>query len=420
MIRRIVDGLQVLIFILQSVLAFLAGYLLLLTSAARRAKTRTPQIENTPDTRFVIIIPAHNEERLLGSTLDSISKIDYPASQYSVHVIADNCTDKTAEIASSKGAVVHLRQNQEKIGKGYALQWLLEWIWREKIAHDAVLFLDADSLVSPNFLQVMASRLMCGEKVIQAYYAVRQPEESWNSALRYAALAVLHYLRPQGRMVLGGSAGLKGNGMVFAADVIQRYPWSGSLTEDIEQHMALILNGERVTFAPDAVVLGEMPSTLGKMHSQHMRWERGRLETARRYVPVLLQTAQKEVRIQNRRKAFLLFDASMEHIIPPFSVMAGLTGIGILANLALSAVRVRKNRRSGINLGKINRIVGIGLVFAQVLYLMTGLRQVNAPRHVYLGLLYAPVLVIWKIKQYLQALLSRGELGWKRTSRNEE
>lgn len=416
-------SLQILIAFIQSGLAILAGYLMVLTAASRRAPQKTELPPGEPACRFLIIIPAHNEERLIGETLDNIALADYPPSLYSVHVVADNCTDQTAEIAKSKGAVVHIRQNKELIGKGYALQWLLARIWEENIPHDALVFLDADSVISPNFLRVMAARIQRGERVIQAYYAVRKPEQSWAGALRYAALAVLHYLRPQGRMVLGGSAGLKGNGMVFKAEVMKQYSWSASLTEDIELHMALVLNGERVTFAPDAVVYGEMPNTLTQMHSQHMRWEQGRLEMARRYVPPLAKSSWRALKNGERGKAYMQFDAIMEHIIPPFSVLAGLSGLLLLANLILFGAAPRKNHkkqgRPGQTLAKANLLASIGIAAAQILYLFSGLRQVGAPKEIYLKLLYAPLLIVWKLKQYAEAIFTRKQPSWIRTERNE-
>jgi cellulose synthase/poly-beta-1,6-N-acetylglucosamine synthase-like glycosyltransferase len=425
MIPKILSFAETILLALQSGLAFLTGYLLLLTAASRHAPRNTNSVEEDPTCQFLIIIPAHNEERLLGETLASLARLNYPPSLYTVHVIADNCTDRTAEIASEKGAVVHVRNNQELVGKGYALQWLLDQIWKENLPHDALVFFDADSLVSENFLQVMAARLARGETAIQAYYATRAPEKSWNGALRYAALAVIHYLRPQGRMVLGGSAGLKGNGMVFTADVMRRYAWSASLTEDIELHMAMVLAGERVTFAPDAVVWGEMPDTLTSMRSQHMRWERGRLQMARTYIPTLLKSSIQEMKSGQKQRSFLLFDAAMEHIIPPFSVLAGLSGLGLMAGLTINGIRnaskTKKTfpqpRRSG-NLDKVNLVIGFAILIGQMVYLISGLRQVQAPRFIYIKLLYAPILIVWKLKQYGEAILGRAQLGWVRTARN--
>ena len=416
-------SLQLLIAIIQSGLAFLVGYLVILTAASRRASPKTQIPPGEPACRFLIIIPAHNEERLLGETLANIARVDYPADLFSVHVVADNCSDQTAEIARSMGAVVHVRQNKELLGKGYALQWLLNRLWQDNSPHDALVFLDADSIISPNFFRVMAARIQRGEQVIQAYYAVRQPEQSWNGALRYAALAVLHYLRPQGRMTLGGSAGLKGNGMVFAAEVMKQYTWPASLTEDIELHMALLLKGQRVSFAPDAIVYGEMPNTLAQMHSQHMRWEQGRIEMARKYVPQLLNSSVRELKKGDKRKAFLQFDAVMEHLIPPFSILAGLTGLLLFANLILFGALTRTSqKRSGQtrqSLAKTNLAVSAGIGAAQIFYLYEGLRQVGAPKHIYHKLIYAPLLVVWKLKQYAESLVSRKQSNWIRTERNE-
>ena len=414
---------QTLVLAVQSWLAVLTGYLLVLTAASRRASPKTAIPGGEPNCKFLILIPAHNEERLLGATLDSLAQLDYPQGLFSIHVVADNCSDRTGSIAKEKGAIVHERYNQELIGKGYALQWLLERLWKDDIAHDALVFLDADSIVSTNFLRVMAARLSRGEKAIQAYYAVREPDKSWNSALRYAALAVIHYLRPQGRMVLGGSAGLKGNGMVFSADLMHRFSWSASLTEDIELHMALVQAGERVTFAPDAVVWGEMPHTLANMQSQHMRWERGRLDMARTYVPPLLKLAIKDMKAGNRQRAFVSFDSVMEHIIPPFSLLTGLVGLSLGVNLAANgigfAVSKRTNHKQEYkNIGKVNLFLSAALLTGQIFYLLTGLRQVKAPRSIYKKLFYAPVLIVWKLKQYLEALQARTQPGWTRTTRN--
>lgn len=409
--------------VFQGLLAFSVGYLLILTAFARRADRRTRLQRDDPTIRFLILIPAHNEERLLPGLLQSLDRLDYPESLYSVHVVADNCTDQTAAVAEQAGAEVYIRQDKSLRGKGYALQWLLERLWAAGELHDAVVILDADSIVSPNFLRVMATRLAQGERVIQAYYTVRDPEGSWAGGLRFAALSAVHYLRPQGRMVLGGSAGLKGNGMVFSADVLKDRTWPASLTEDIEFHMALLLDGERVTFAPDAIVLGEMPSTLTNSSSQNTRWEQGRLQMARRYVPQLLRASWSERKPSPNRRSFMLFDAAMEHVIPPFSVLAGLTAMCSLLSLFLSAVDSRPSpspqAKGARSTTYPNILLSIGLILGQALYLLAGLRLVKAPRRVYLSLFHIPKYVLWKLWLIMQILLGRGQEEWVRTKRNE-
>jgi len=244
----------------------------------------------------------------------------------------------------------------------------------------------------------MDTRLACGERAIQAYYAVRDPQSSWSASLRSVALAALHYLRPLGRMPLGGSAGLKGNGMVFAAEILREYQWSASLTEDIEYHMALILGGHRVTFAPDAIVWAEMPSSLKAARTQNVRWERGRQEMLGQYVPRLLRAALAQ-------RSFLLFDAAIEQIIPPFSLVAAVSLLLLIGALVLqSALAV---------------LLGAFLLIGQIIYILSGLGLSSAPRKVYQALLYAPVFIAWKVWLYVRVLIGLDRKGWTRTARND-
>ena len=398
--KAIISVLRLLFFGLQALIATMVGYLLLLTAAALRAPRQTPMGNGRSRHRFLILIPAHNEEKLLPDLLANLRQLDYPADRFAIHVVADNCSDGTAVVARQQGAIVHERFHDTLRGKGYALQWLLAQIWQRGDPHDAIVILDADSVVSANFLQVMDARLGRGERAIQAYYAVRAPEQSGSAALRYAALAVLHYLRPQGRMVLGGSAGLKGNGMVFAADLLRQHEWSASLTEDIEYHMRLILAGERVTFAPDATVWAEMPDSLAGSQTQNARWEQGRLEMVRHYVPTLLRRAARE-------RNFVLFDAALEQIIPPFSVLVGLSGVGMITAVAQSKAR----RPFAL-------FLGLFALVGQAVYLLIGLRLARAPRAVYRALLGVPRFLLWKIRLYLGVLLGKKEEAWVRTGRN--
>src|SRR5262249_26141576 len=172
--------------------------------------------------------------------------------------------------------------------------------------------------------RVMDAQLTAGARVVQGYSAVRDPGSSPVVGLRYIAMAMVNYLRPLGRMVLGGSAGLKGNGMVFRAELLHQHEWTAHLTEDIEFHMSLIAAGERVLFAPDAVVWSEMPATLARSTIQNERWERGRVEMLR-YVPRLLRVASRALGRGQWGRAYLNFDAAMEHLIPPFTVLVGVS-----------------------------------------------------------------------------------------------
>lgn len=400
--------LQIILWLVGSLLAMMVGHLLLLTAAAWMAPKETPVPSLKPRHRFAILVPAHNEEKLLPALLASLSQLHYPRQLFSIHVVADNCIDETAAIARAAGATVHERFDLVNIGKGYALQWLLARLEKLQVSYDAALILDADSVVSPNFLAVMNAQLNNGERVIQAHYAVLKPERSWVMSLRAAALALVHYLRPLGRMALGGSVGLKGNGMVFQRAVLAEHQWSASVTEDIDYHMALILAGERVAFAPDATVWAEMPGTLRSAQTQNIRWEQGRLQLARHYVPLLLQAAFTPNQSGRPLSRSLLFDSIMEHIIPPFSVVMGLSMVyWLFAWLCAMAWG-----------GTPLLILATLLLLGQLIYIGGGLTLAGTPPQTYLALLYAPIFIFWKI-QLLLGMMTRSEKqGWVRTARD--
>jgi hypothetical protein len=140
---------------------------------------------------------------------------------------------------------------------------------------------------------------------------------------------------------------------------------------------------------------------------------------ARRYIPLLLECAGAAVQAGQVRRAFMLFDAVMEHAIPPFSVLAGASVLCLLAGLILLVIQqALPNPGAALWLARINLYLAVGLLSGQVIYSLSGLFLVRAPRKIYLALLYAPLLVVWKIGQVLRVLFGRNQSGWVRTTRN--
>jgi 1,2-diacylglycerol 3-beta-glucosyltransferase len=371
-------------------------YLMTLSVAAlvQRQQCSTDQAQNT---RFALLVPAHNEEAVLGSLFASLRDLSYPATLVEVHLVADNCTDTTAAIAREAGAFVYERHNETELGKGHALRWLLAQLEATGRKYDAYVIIDADSQVSPNFLSEMHSQLQAGLQIIQSQYRVQNSQEAWTAGLRSVAFALFNHLRPLGRTALGWSSGLKGTGMCFSAAVVQRFGWkSFSLTEDVEYHVELVKAGLRVAYAPTAITWSAMPTSLKQAQSQQMRWERGRLELVRRHVPHLLW---QTLRTGNTA----LFDAAMEILTPPLSALVGLIVLCTASAVLLPSY--------------LGMLLALALLATLATYVLIGLRLAHLPLAAYRSLLFAPAYIVWKLWLYLTALVSPGERRWIRTSR---
>jgi len=164
------------------VLAVCAGYgIVLMAASLPSLLRRRPERPVPPGTRFLVVIPAHDEAALIGETVRSVLASDYPPSLRQVVVIADNCTDGTAAEARAAGAVCLERADPHRRGKPWALNWAFRTL--DLSACDAVAMIDADTVVDAQFLRVMDGRLQRGERAIQGYYGVLNPDETWLTRL---------------------------------------------------------------------------------------------------------------------------------------------------------------------------------------------------------------------------------------------
>ena len=223
--------------------------------------------------KFMMIIPAYNEEVVIKSLIDSIKNIDYPKELYDIYVIADNCTDKTAEIASKSGAKVYERFDETKKTKGYALNWFLDKILNEDYDYDAFCVFDADNIVDPNFLNAMNKKLCQGESVVQGYKDIKNPTDSWISAGYALFYWTQHKFYHLARYNAGLSPLMNGTGFMVKFDVIKDTGWNTkTLTEDVEFALMNIAKGNKLGWAIDAIVYDEQPTKFGQSWNQRSRW----------------------------------------------------------------------------------------------------------------------------------------------------
>lgn len=247
-----------------------------------------------PNKRFALIVAAHNEEKVITHIIDSLFKQNYPRNLFDVFVIADNCTDKTAEIAEKYGAIVYKRFNSTLKGKGHALEWMFEKIFEMDKKYDAICVFDADNLVSSNFLLEMNKQLCRGHKVIQGYIDSKNPYDSWITCSYSIAFWLSNRIFQLPRYYLGLSCGLCGTGFCIDIDVLKKIGWGATcLTEDLEFTMKLVLKDMKVAWAHNAVVYDEKPLTLKQSWNQRKRWMQGHADCTSRFLGPLFKKAFK-------------------------------------------------------------------------------------------------------------------------------
>ena len=254
----------------------------------------------TPEKTFAVIVAAHNESAVIGQLIDNLQKLEYPKAYYDIFVVADNCSDNTAEIARAGGAIVCERQSDVGRGKGFALEWMFARLFALERQYDAVVVFDADNLVHPRFLLEMNNRLLKGDKLIQGYLDAKNPYDTWVSGTFAIAFWVIDHIWHLAKTNIGLSSVLGGTGMCIATEVLRRHGWGATcLTEDMEFTMKSLVEGIKTTWAHDAIVYDEKPLTFKQSWNQRKRWAQGQFDVAHRFFLKMLKAGieRRDIRI---------------------------------------------------------------------------------------------------------------------------
>lgn len=257
--------------------------------------------------RYAVLIAARNEEAVVGELIDSIKTQNYPSDMVDVFVVADNCTDETAETAKAAGAHVYERFNKIEVGKGYALDYLIERIGEAHgLDHyDGFFVFDADNLLDENYISEMNKCFAAGSRVITSYRNSKNFGDNWISA-GYA----LWFMRDSrflngARMLLGTSSAVAGTGFLVSADIIRKNGWKYHLlTEDTEFTIDMLMQGEHIAYCGSAVIYDEQPTKFAQSWWQRMRWIKGYLQVYRDYGDGILKGLF-------RKNGFAFFDVAM-------------------------------------------------------------------------------------------------------------
>ena len=236
----------------------------------RKARPHSPAKDN----RYAVLICARNEQRVIGDLIASLRGQTYSQGLLSIFVLADNCTDDTAMVARVAGANVYERFNQVQVGKGYALQELLEHLEQDyPQGFDGYFVFDADNILAPNYVEAMNRTFSDGHDIVTSYRNSKNYGDNWISA-GYALwfLRESRYLN-HARFLLGTSCAVSGTGFLFSRRVLEETgPWPFHLlTEDIQFSVDQVTRGRKIAFCPDAVLYDEQPTTFRQSWNQRLR-----------------------------------------------------------------------------------------------------------------------------------------------------
>lgn len=243
--------------------------------------------------KLAVVVPAHNEKENIEACVRSLLRCDEVPNGARIVVVADNCTDNTAELARAAGAEVLERNDDERRGKGYALEHAFEHVLLDADV-EAALVVDADTTVAPNFLTIMARAFGSGADGAQCKYLVGNPDETDRGRLMNVALLAFNIARPRARENLGLSVGILGNGFGLHRRVLEALPYTArSVVEDLEYHLMMVQAGYRVRFVDETGVTADLPTSERGQKTQRERWEGGRYRMIREHVPRVLRRVLK-------------------------------------------------------------------------------------------------------------------------------
>lgn len=390
--------LQIILFFAIAILAIPVAVFAIqvLAAIAYSKKLLLPSSDKLP--RLAILMPAHNESLVITETIKTL----IPALESASHlvVVADNCSDDTASIARNLGATVIERQHNTLRGKGYALDYGLQYL--KASPPDVVIVIDADCMANADAISQLASACIKYQRPVQGLYLMQaQANPSLKQRIAAFAWLVKNYVRPLGFNVLGLPCQLMGTGMAFLwQDISAINLASGHIAEDMKMGVDLARINKAPFFLPQALVTSTFPVDQSATKSQRARWEHGHLSVIASDAPALFIEA---IATKNLQMLGLAFDL----IVPPLAVLTLMCCFVFLISFGLYQLAS----------------LPLSFVYASLLLIVLGLTVLVAwaffGRHIISlkQLCYAPIYALVKIPLYIKFFVNR-QVEWVRSKRD--
>lgn len=307
------------IYVVLTVLYFYQFIYIIVALVGEHRKKKNTQYEPKKLHRFAFIIAARNESAVIANLIKSIKSQNYPSELIDVIVVADNCSDNTAEIARMNGAIVYERFNKVLVGKGYALDYAFSKIkedYGKYTAYDGYFIFDADNIINKDYVREMNKTFDQGYKVITSYRNSKNFGTNWiTSGYSLWFCREAKYLNNP-RMMLHSSCAVSGTGFLIDCSIIEKYDgWKCNLlTEDIQFSVINILEGEVIGYCGSAMFYDEQPETFKQSWNQRLRWSKGFYQVMFKYGGELLLKMFKQ-------KKFILSCYDMFMTVAPATLL---------------------------------------------------------------------------------------------------
>jgi cellulose synthase/poly-beta-1,6-N-acetylglucosamine synthase-like glycosyltransferase len=363
----------------------------------RRRAGQQRGTESAGQPRLLFLVPAHDEELLVGACLGSLQRLGYPASRMSILVVADNCSDATAALVRAAGVKCLERMDPLRRGKPWAIAWAVERI--PLYQYDAVVIIDADSVVDANFAQALAGSAPLAGKAVQPFNGVQNRDDSALTMMGAVFASVRAHLMNPVKQRAGLNVPL-GNGLCVGTAVLRQHGWPAfSLAEDWELYAILTVRGVPIEANARARVYSQEAKSLRQSSPQRQRWAVGRMST-------LFQHA-RAIALSRSISMHQKLDTIGELTAPGPAVQLGIT---VLLSAAVFIVRPP---------GKTLLLVGLWVSLARLaLYTLIACWREPEPWRAIGAFAFLPVYAVWRLGVQVRSLVRLRSKAWIRTERH--